>query len=224
MVFEKPRDHSISDLTTISPRISEETTKNLNEYTKLIEGLKTYFLFMRLCVSDALSPLEACLHDSQMEKYDPKTHNKLAEYVSEVPHKGESPFFPFAACASNCNADVLPHRDIKDGHQTCTTASFGDFTGGELVLYELRLIIKTRPLELIQFPSALINHFTLDYEGRRGSFVFHSDRELIRWYIERNGWENMVMGKSNGKVRDVKDKIIVTDFNGDKHVHDALVP
>jgi hypothetical protein len=94
---------------------------------------------------------------------------------------------PFTGIVININVATLGHRDRKD-KRICLVLPIGDFTGGELCLYEPGLVIALRPGDLVIFPSYRYTHFNLDYEGLRSSLVLHSDKEGDRWLTDRNGW------------------------------------
>jgi len=67
---------------------------------------------------------------------------------------------------------------------------FGEWKGGELCLFEPRLVFKLEPGDILVFPSSKITHFNLHMEGIRCSLVLQTDKELVRWTEERNGWAN----------------------------------
>lgn len=79
------------------------------------------------------------------------------------------------------------HRDSMDDG-ICLVLAVGDFEGGELVLYEPGLVIPLQNGDFTIFSSSSISHFNLHYKGSRASVVLHTDREMVKWYRERNGW------------------------------------
>jgi hypothetical protein len=85
------------------------------------------------------------------------------------------------------NAVTLGHRDRKD-KAICLVIPIGDFTGGQLCLYEAGLVLGLNAGDMVIFPSHRYTHFNLDFEGIRASLVLHSDKEGDRWLIDRNGW------------------------------------
>lgn len=87
----------------------------------------------------------------------------------------------------NFNACSIAHRDDKDD-KICVVFPFGSFIGGELVLYELGLVIKLRPGDILFFDSVNITHFNLKYEGFRGSVVLSTDKAYRSYIIDHGGW------------------------------------
>lgn len=75
----------------------------------------------------------------------------------------------------------------------CAVVPFGEFEGGELVFYELGLVLQLKSAHIVIFRSERLTHFNLHYSGTRGSLVFHSDGDLKRWVEDKNG----LMGESN---------------------------
>lgn len=69
----------------------------------------------------------------------------------------------------------------------CAVVPFGDFEGGELVFYELGLVLQLTSGDVVTFRSERLTHFNLHYVGVRGSIVFHSDGDLKRWVEKKNG-------------------------------------
>lgn len=130
-----------------------------------------------------------------MKRFYPEKYKKMIEgYASCLPFMTVNPFHPFTSCTVNVNARSGPHKDLNDAFKSCNTANFGFFSGGELVLWECGLIIRTGVLELITFYSALILHANLDYDGFRGSLVLHTEKEGENKYAQRdnNGWSNVI--------------------------------
>ena len=84
------------------------------------------------------------------------------------------------------------HRDQSD-KRICVVIPFGDWEGGDICLYELGLVVKLRPGDVLVFPSCHITHFNLHFTGFRGSLVLHSDRQGANWVKDCNGWEKHVM-------------------------------
>lgn len=60
--------------------------------------------------------------------------------------------------------------------------------GGGLALHEAGLIFEMQSGDILIFPSRLITHFNLHFEGIRASFVLHSDKHGKAWVVNRNGW------------------------------------
>lgn len=95
---------------------------------------------------------------------------------------------------SNLNARTKGHFDSSDGFDSCATSNFGDFIRGELVLTEMKTIIRSRPMDLVYFTSRRMFHWNNDYEGRRGSFVFNVEKEGERKWAtpDNNGYSHVI--------------------------------
>lgn len=84
------------------------------------------------------------------------------------------------------------HRDGSDMVDSiCLVMALGNFTGGELCLYESGIVIELTHGSFVAIRSKRDVHFNLDFVGQRMSFVFTSDRGLQRWEKGRNGWKEL---------------------------------
>ena len=79
----------------------------------------------------------------------------------------------------NLSVETEGHRDAKD-FELCTVVPVGSWVGGDLVLYELGLVLDLASCDVAAFRSADITHFNLDLQGYRASVVLHTDRDLLR--------------------------------------------
>ncbi|KAE9388630.1 hypothetical protein BT96DRAFT_835990 [Gymnopus androsaceus JB14] len=85
-----------------------------------------------------------------------------------------------------------PHMDADNlAHGWCTDTALGPFgpdKGGQLVLWDLRVVIRFPPGSTVLFPSALITHSTLSIQEHeeRYAIIQYSSGGLFRWYD--NGW------------------------------------
>lgn len=95
--------------------------------------------------------------------------------------------FPFIGLVININASSRTHRDGMD-HNFCLVLPIGSFTGGALVMLETGLVLHIRQGDIAVFRSGDITHFNLVYQGRRASIVLHSDKKMMNWLRDRNGW------------------------------------
>jgi hypothetical protein len=160
-------------------RISTEMVEHLSEYISLTEGLESYFHFV----------------DGLTKRYLPKKHRRLAEGLSSVlPLQSQCPFHPHSSCVANIDAMSSPHYDSKDSC-SCILCPFGEFEGGELVLWELGLIIKLRPFDILDFMSKNIFHFNLWYSGKRGSLVLQTDGSNPDYHKNHNNWGQCVQSE-----------------------------
>jgi hypothetical protein len=53
---------------------------------------------------------------------------------------------------------------------------------------EQGLVLELRSGDFAIFRSAETTHFNLDYEGKRASMVFHTDKGFDKWKMGRDGW------------------------------------
>jgi Oxygenase domain of the 2OGFeDO superfamily len=106
---------------------------------------------------------------------------------------------PFTALTINCgslDSPVVsqPHRDVKDAYfQMSCLFPFGNFEEGQgdVILWELRKIIRLRPGSLFFFPAHLITHSNTPVTaGERHSLVAYT-REEIKMYYVKQGLENV---------------------------------
>ena len=128
----------------------------------------------------------------QLQFQLPEIYEELNLYCQVLPFNINSPAQPFSGIVINICVSTTGHRDRSDKH-ICVVIPFGDWQGGEICLYELGLIIKLNPGDILIFPSCDITHFNLHFSGIRGSVVFHSDRQGDAWTEGFNGWKSYIM-------------------------------
>jgi hypothetical protein len=97
----------------------------------------------------------------------------------------------YHACAVNRGdtdavEGTLTHIDWGDSHGGLNAvvpfAEPGkDWTGGNLIMWQLEVIIEMRPGDLIFFNGGTIAHNTTPYEGQRNSINFFTHRKVIEW-------------------------------------------
>lgn len=119
--------------------------------------------------------------------HQPEIFQHLRVYCDILPLHYRPASYPFPGFVLNLQVATVAHIDNKD-HKLCVVLPFGEWTGGQLVLHEVGLVLDLQPGHILIFPSAKITHFNLDFVGIRGSIVFHCDRELEGWFKNRNGW------------------------------------
>ncbi|TFK59432.1 hypothetical protein BDN72DRAFT_780754 [Pluteus cervinus] len=157
------------------PYPSKDMSQNPEEYD-LLKGI--------------LSPFSHYL-DSQLQRLLPEEYTTLSHYADTLPLHSVAPAYPFTGFVLNFCVSTSAHRDPGD-QSVCAVMPFGDFTGGQLCLYEAGLVFDMQPGDIIIFPSAKITHFNLHFDGTRGSFVFQTDRKFEDWITKRNGWPHIV--------------------------------
>ncbi|KAJ6552568.1 hypothetical protein DFH09DRAFT_1496685 [Mycena vulgaris] len=122
-----------------------------------------------------------------LRKYLPNEHADISVYATRLPLNERSIAHPFGGFVINVRVCTRGHRDGGD-KLFCVVIPFGDWTGGELVMYEPGCVFRPRSWDAIIFPSSRITHFNLHFEGVRLSLVLHSDKYGDRWVQDQNGW------------------------------------
>ena len=107
--------------------------------------------------------------------------------IERLPGFQPSPVAPFAGLVIIINCITQGHRDDKD-KLFCMVMPIGDFEDGDLCMYEQGLVIHLRSGDLVIFRSSETTHFNLHFVGRRGSLVFHTDKELTVFSETENHW------------------------------------
>lgn len=119
----------------------------------------------------------------------PETYKSLDVSAWILPDNSETVCVPFIGLVINLNVAIAAHQDSKD-NGVCLVLAIGDYDGGELVLYEPGLVVPLAHRDFTIFPSCELTHFDLHYKGWHASIVLHTDREIIKWCTDRNGWSN----------------------------------
>jgi hypothetical protein len=96
-------------------------------------------------------------------------------------------------CVINIGKDgnpvqTKPHRDVKEGKNgySCLIVC-GDYEGGELILYELGVIIQLRPGDMLLFPDGLIHHANRPVIGTRYSLVAFIRANMFAYWKRKFG-------------------------------------
>jgi hypothetical protein len=98
----------------------------------------------------------------------------------------------WAACVIN-NGGNNPnqtniHRDVRESQYgySCVI-SCGDFTGGDLILYELGYILEVAPGDVLLFPDSLISHSNEPARGNRKSVVTFTQENMFDYWHRQYG-------------------------------------
>lgn len=126
-----------------------------------------------------------------MQKHLPDIYDFLEMDCNLLPSNQTSPVEPFLGFVVNLNVVSRCHRDGGD-RKFCVVVPIGEFEGGELCLMEPGLVLPLTNGDVTLFPSCSVTHFNLHYVGERASLVLHTDKEIEKWRLDRNGWENNV--------------------------------
>ena len=96
------------------------------------------------------------------------------------------------------------HRDASEAlYGYSCLVSCGDYTGGELILYDLEIILELNAGDMILFPDAVIHHNNNAAEGNRCSVVAFTQENVYNYW---NREYNMILrrktrGKSSLKIK-----------------------
>ena len=94
-----------------------------------------------------------------------------------------------------------PHRDVKEskfGFSSVVPA--GNYTGGALILYDLRLVVELTSGEVFLFPDSLIHHANEDISAERSSIVAFTQENLFHYWARKYKYVNN-KDKSKSKSR-----------------------
>ncbi|KIK35671.1 hypothetical protein CY34DRAFT_95687 [Suillus luteus UH-Slu-Lm8-n1] len=122
-----------------------------------------------------------------MKTHLPEEYEVIVELSQNLPGGECSPVAPFLSLVINLNVTTEAHRDRFD-KDLCLVLPIGKFKGGALVQFEQGLVLELRCGDFVIFPSIDTTHFNLHYEGKRASFVLHTDKGFDKWKEGRNGW------------------------------------
>ena len=117
----------------------------------------------------------------------PNHFDELVAVIRHIPFAQNLLSYPFTNLIVNLGAETSAHIDPQD-NGLCVVLPFGNWTGGELCLYEPGLVLELRPGDVVMFPSNHVTHFNLRMEGYRGSLVLSTDSHMNSWIKDRNGW------------------------------------
>ncbi|KZV84687.1 hypothetical protein EXIGLDRAFT_776269 [Exidia glandulosa HHB12029] len=127
------------------------------------------------------------------ERY-PKTYKVLMDYVEVLPLGAWSPCYPLAGFVLNFGGMTQPHFDQDLG--VCIVVTFGRFEGGELALYEGKILLDLDGFSICIFPSDFFTHFNLPFKGERMSMAMATEKVSKRWTYDRNLWRSHTSAKT----------------------------
>ncbi|KZW00339.1 hypothetical protein EXIGLDRAFT_745624 [Exidia glandulosa HHB12029] len=123
----------------------------------------------------------------------PKAYDILMQYVESIPLGAWSPCFPFAGFVLNFGGMTDPHLDQDLG--VCVVVTFGSFKGGELALYEGKILLDLDGFSICIFPSDFFTHFNLPFDGECASMAMATEKVSKRWTYDRNLWRTYMYPK-----------------------------
>jgi len=139
---------------------------------------------------DACKPLWDAAGEILKRVY-PKTHRKYSIFKME---KGLNRLAVPWMCMSvnqGTSSDSVTTKEHKDGKDAKFGVScvcpFGDYEGGELICWELEVIVELKLGDLFFFPAHLVTHSNMPVKGERHSLVAFMQQATIDYYEEKNG-------------------------------------
>jgi hypothetical protein len=130
----------------------------------------------------------------------PKHHHAtiihdLRRYTLDVNHRPLCG--PWMGCAVNIAVDgkpveTLPHRDLMGFHEgMCCLCPFGEFSGGGLVLWELKAVVELQRGDVFFFMDHLINHSNEKAYGNRHSVVGFTEDKVWKAIQRKFGFKDL---------------------------------
>jgi hypothetical protein len=131
----------------------------------------------------------------QIQRYLPEEYIVLLKYINELPAGVWSPCHPFAGFVINFGVATDAHIDKEDLY-VCVVITFGDFRGGQLGLYEAKILLEMEGFHICFFPSDRFTHFNFPFQGQRGSISLSTEKASKHWVQFRNHWSKSMYGKT----------------------------
>lgn len=126
---------------------------------------------------------------------------------------------PWMGCSVNIGVPkepvrTKPHKDGKGAIQgrSCLCC-FGDFTGGHLILWELKAILELRAGDVVLFADHILTHSNTTVEGVRHSMVAFTHQRVLEWIEENIGYNN----EKNQRVKKRRQKVQEEKQKGGKY-------
>ena len=120
----------------------------------------------------------------------------------------------WAGCVVNLGdkdpVQTKPHRDVKESifGFSCVVPA-GNYSGGDLILYDLEMIIELAPGDVFMFPDSLIHHANEDVTGgERSSIVAFTQENMFHYWKRKYGFvNNKDKRKNKSKSKKVLDRL-----------------
>jgi hypothetical protein len=123
----------------------------------------------------------------------PGTYRRFLRYP--LPRKLKRFCTAFAGCVVNLGdqdpVQTAPHRDVKEsiyGYSCIVPA--GDYSGGALILFDLKLVVELGPGDVFFFPDSLIHHANEEVRGNRSSIVAFTQENLFHYWTRKYKYIN----------------------------------
>ena len=107
----------------------------------------------------------------------------------------------FCGMALNYEVQTGRHKDkLNSIDAPDCVIPFGQFTGGELILWNLKAIVEVPPGWAIMFLGSIIEHSNMPYQGSRHSIDLHTHETVVTWWKERRAELTLEKGTDERKV------------------------
>lgn len=148
------------------PALTEQTVANLNHVVGFYRS-----------IAPVIKSIGMIFNGIYTEKYK-EYHKNYKEWAAKTPLSvlSTAPEICFTSLGvvRNLRAQVAPYKDtnvVKSGW--VVMCCWGDFTGGNLVLPDLKVQWEFRTGDVLFFRADLLKHAVATYEGNRTTFVFY---------------------------------------------------
>jgi len=101
----------------------------------------------------------------------------------------------WAGCVVNLGKDdpvqTKPHRDVKESifGFSCVVPA-GNYKGGALILYDLKMVIELAPGDMFFFPDSLIHHANEETFRNRSSIVAFTQENMFDYWKRKYNYIN----------------------------------
>ena len=118
-----------------------------------------------------------------------KTYKKYTNYPlpDGLTHLAEA--WMGMAVNEGCKEDPVvsdKHQDRNDAfYGVSCVCAFGDYEGGDLICWELKVIVELKPGDMFFFPAHLITHSNTEVKGERHSLVAFTQQKVLNWFEQR---------------------------------------
>jgi len=118
----------------------------------------------------------------------PRVFKEFQQYP--LPNDARRPCGAWSACAINNGGndpnETNVHRDVKESRYGYSAVfASGDYTGGHIILYQLRCKIEMQPGDILLFPDSLIHHNNERAEGSRESIVLFTQDNMNDYWVRK---------------------------------------
>ena len=133
----------------------------------------------------------------------PRVFKEFTQYP--LPNDARRPCGAWSACAVNNGGndpdETKVHRDVKESRYGYSAVfACGDYTGGDIILYQLRCKIEMQPGDILLFPDSLIHHNNERAEGSRESIVAFTQDNMNDYWVRKYRIHKRGVSRHAGKT------------------------